>query len=49
MYWDDSTKVTGEMKEGSMATVHYMMHDGKMMATSVSMKAEGMKKDEMKK
>ena len=32
MYWDDSTKVMGDMKEGSMATVHYMMHDGKMMA-----------------
>ena len=32
MYWDDSTKVTGDMKEGDMATVHYMMNGDKMMA-----------------
>jgi hypothetical protein len=44
MYWDDSTKVTGDMKEGSMATVHYMMKDGKMMAHEVKMAGE-MKSD----
>ena len=52
MYWDDSTKVTGDMAEGAMATVHYQMHDGKMMAHSVMMKGamkDDMKKDEMKK
>ena len=35
-YWDDSTKVTGEMKEGAMATVKCDMKDGKMMAKSVT-------------
>ena len=44
MYWDDATKVTGDMKEGSMATVHYMMHDGKMMAHDVKMSSD-MKSD----
>ncbi len=44
MYWDDSTKVMGDMKEGSMATVHYMMHDGKMMAHDVKMSGD-MKND----
>ena len=44
MYWDDSTKVEGDMMEGSMATVHYMMHDGKMMAHDVKMSG-GMKSD----
>ena len=44
MYWDDSTKMTGDMKEGSMATVHYMMHDGKMMAHDVKMSGD-MKSD----
>jgi hypothetical protein len=44
MYWDDSTKVTGDMKEGSMATVHYMMSGGKMMAHQVMMHGE-MKSD----
>ena len=37
MNWDASTKVTGDMKEGSKATVKYMMMDGKMMAHSVKM------------
>ena len=54
MYWDDSTKVKGDMKEGDMATVKYMMHGDKMMAHSVmmhsgSMKHEDMKKEEVKK
>jgi len=40
MYWDDSTKMMGDMKEGSMATVHYMMHDGKMMAHDVKMSSD---------
>jgi hypothetical protein len=44
MYWDDSTKVEGDMMEGSMATVHYMMHDGKMMAHDVKM-SSAMKSD----
>lgn len=35
MSWDDSTKVDGDMKVGSMATVHYMTRDGKMMASDV--------------
>jgi len=35
--WDASTKVTGDMKEGSRATVKYMMMDGKMMAHQVKM------------
>jgi hypothetical protein len=48
MYWDDTTKVKGEMMEGHMATVHYMMNGDKMMAHSVSMHA-GMKHDGMKK
>jgi hypothetical protein len=47
MYWDDSTKVTGDMKEGSMATVHYMMSGGKMMAHQVMMQSD--MKSEMKK
>jgi hypothetical protein len=34
----------GDMKEGSMATVHYMMHDGKMMAHEVKMPGD-MKSD----
>ncbi len=37
MNWDASTKMTGEMKEGSKATVKYMMMDGKMMAHEVKM------------
>jgi hypothetical protein len=54
MYWDDSTKVKGDMKEGDMATVKYMMSGDKMMAHSVmmhsgSMKHEDMKKEEVKK
>ena len=52
MYWDDSTKVMGDMKEGEMATVHYAMHEGKMMAHTVNMKGamkSDMKKDETKK
>ena len=44
MYWDDSTKVEGDMMEGSMAVVHYMMHDGKMMAHDVKMSSD-MKSD----
>ena len=47
MYWDDSTKVTGDMKEGSMATVHYMMSGGKMMAHDVMMHSD--MKSDMKK
>ena len=52
MYWDDSTKVMGDMKEGEMATVRYAMHDGKMMAHTVTMKGamkSDMKKEEPKK
>ena len=37
MNWDDTTKVMGDMKEGSRATVKYMMMDGKMMAHEVKM------------
>ncbi len=37
MNWDASTKVMGDMKEGSRATVKYMMMDGKMMAHQVKM------------
>jgi hypothetical protein len=44
-YWDDSTKVTGEMKEGEMATVKCDMKDGKMMAKEVKMM--GAKKEKM--
>lgn len=40
MYWDDSTKVTGDMMEGSKAHVHYMMRDGKMMAHDVTMMSD---------
>lgn len=39
-YWDDSTKVTGEMKEGAMATVHCEMHGDKMMAREIHMMGE---------
>ncbi len=39
-YWDDSTKVTGEMKEGAMATVKCEMHGDKMMAKEVRMMPE---------
>lgn len=46
MSWDESTKVMGDMKEGAMATVHYQMKDGKMMAHSVTMK--GAMKNDMK-
>ena len=45
MYWDDSTKVEGDMKEGSMATVHYMKHDGKMMMHDMKMMSGEMKSD----
>ena len=45
MYWDDSTKVEGDMKEGSMAKVHYMMHDGKMMMHDMKMMSGEMKSD----
>lgn len=44
-YWDDSTKVTGEMKEGAMAAVHCEMKDGKMMARDI--KVMGEKKGKM--
>ena len=37
MYWDDSTKVKGDMMEGSRMHVHYMMRDGRMMAHDVTM------------
>lgn len=37
MSWDDSTKVEGDMKVGSTATVHYMTRDGKRMASDVTM------------
>ncbi len=37
MNWDANTKVMGEMKEGSKATVKYMMMDGKMLAHEVKM------------
>jgi hypothetical protein len=40
MYWDDSTKVTGDMMEGSKAQVHYMMRDGKMMVHDVTMTSD---------
>ncbi len=43
MYWDDSTKVTGDMMEGSAAHVHYMMRDGKMMAHDMTMTMGDMK------
>lgn len=43
MHWDASTKMMGgDMKEGSKATVHYMMMDGKMMAHSVKMSGKKM-------
>ncbi len=48
MHWDGSTKVTGDMKEGSKATVHYMMMDGKMMAHTVKMSGGKMMMDKKK-
>ena len=39
-YWNDSTKVTGEMKEGAMATVKCEMQGDKMMAREVHMMSE---------
>jgi hypothetical protein len=36
-YWDANTKVTGDMKEGAMATVKCTMNGDKMMATDVHM------------
>ena len=45
MYWDDSTKVEGDMKEGSMGMVHYMMRDGKMMMHDMKMMSGDMKSD----
>jgi len=34
--WNDATKVTGgSLKDGEAATVHYMVHAGKNVATSV--------------
>jgi hypothetical protein len=38
-YWDDSTKVTGEAKEGAMATVKCEMKDGKMRAKELTVEA----------
>lgn len=45
--WDASTKVTGDMKEGSKATVHYMMMDGKMMAHDIKMSGKMMSEKKM--
>jgi hypothetical protein len=39
-YWNDSTKVTGEMKEGAMATVKCEMQGDKMMAKEVHVMGE---------
>ena len=39
-YWDDSTKVTGDMKVGAKATVKCDMKDGKMMAKEVTVMGE---------
>jgi hypothetical protein len=40
MYWDDSTRVTGDMMEGSKMHVHYMIRDGKMMAHDMTMMSD---------
>lgn len=44
--WDADTKMAGgDMKEGSKATVKYMMMDGKMMAHEVKMSGKKMMSD----
>jgi hypothetical protein len=36
LQWNDATKVTGgSLKDGESATVKYMVHDGKNVATSI--------------
>ena len=36
LQWNDATKVTGgTLKDGESATVKYMVHDGKNVATSI--------------
>jgi hypothetical protein len=44
-YWDDSTKVMGDMEEGKKATVKCEMQGDKMMAKEVKMM--GAKKEKM--
>jgi len=39
VYWDEATKVNGDLKEGSMATVSVSDKDGRKLATSINVKA----------
>ena len=39
VYWDESTRVSGDLKEGSMAQVSVSDKDGRKLATSISVKA----------
>lgn len=42
LQWNDATKVTGgSLKDGESATVRYMIHDGKNVATSVMITKKG--------
>lgn len=49
LYWDDSTKVKGDMMEGSRTDVHYVMRNGKMMAHDVTMTMKSDSKGHKKK
>jgi len=39
VYWDESTRVSGDLKEGSMAQVTISDKDGRKLATSIAVKA----------
>jgi len=39
VYWDEATRVSGDLKEGSMAQVSVSDKDGRKLATSINVKA----------
>jgi YD repeat-containing protein len=39
VYWDEATRVSGDLKEGSMAQVSCSEKDGRKLATSINVKA----------
>jgi hypothetical protein len=39
VYWDSSTKLTGDLKVGSMVTVQSSQSSGRTMATSIEVKS----------
>jgi hypothetical protein len=39
VFWDESTRINGNLKEGSMASLTLADKDGKKLATSISVRA----------